>query len=150
MSKSHRSSHASERCRLEWRPSRLLAAWLLVMGVLAAIAVLASDMPRGAAWLIALAALLHAWQLAARERGRAPVALDWDGRAGVVRIDGVAVDGARLRWRGPLAFLSWRDAHGRTRHLAWWPDTLPAACRRELRLAAGGGDVSPGRGAMAP
>jgi toxin CptA len=51
----------------------------------------------------------------------------------------------RVRWRGPLAFLRWRDPDGRARRLVFWPDTLPAAARGELKLAlqqreaAGGG-----------
>ena len=34
MSKSHRSSSASATCRLEWRPSRLIKAWLVLLVVL--------------------------------------------------------------------------------------------------------------------
>ena len=53
-----------------------------------------------------------------------------------VLVDGVAVAQPRLQWRGPLAVLSWRDAGGHSRYRSWWPDTLPPARRRELRLAA--------------
>ena len=41
-----------------------------------------------------------------------------------------------VEWRGALAFLRWRDAAGRTQRRGFWPDTLPAGKRRELRLAA--------------
>lgn len=150
MSKSHRSSHASERCRLEWRPSVLLQGAVILLGALGAAGVLASEMPRGAAWLLAAAAVMHGLRLAARERSRATVSVDWDGHAGLVRIDGRVVDHPALQWRGPFASLSWRDAQGRTRRLAWWPDTLPRAMRRELRLAAGRMPASPGAGAVAP
>ena len=150
MSKSHRSSHASEICRLEWRPSRLLGAALVVIGLLAAFAVLASEMPRSAAWPVALAAALQGGWLARREQGRAAVAVVWDGQSGVVSVDGRAVADARLRWRGPLAFLQYRDHSGSRRRLAWWPDTLPARQRRELRLAAGNADATPAVPSVAP
>ncbi len=150
MSKSHRSSHASERCRLEWRPSRLCAATVIALGLLSSFSVLASEVPRGAAWPLALAALLYALRRTVREQGRAVVGVVWDGRANVVRVDGVAVQGAVLQWRGPLAFLSFRAPGGNRRRLLWWPDTLDARGRRELRLAAGSGSASPRAGAMAP
>ncbi len=150
MSKSHRSSHASERCRLEWRPSRLCAAALIALGALSAFSLLVSEMPRAAAWPVALAALLYALRRAASERGRAVVTVIWDGRANVVRVDGAVVEGAALRWRGPLAFLAYRAPDGQIRRLLWWPDTLDARGRRELRLAAGPASASPRGGAMAP
>ena len=40
-----------------------------------------------------------------------------------------------LHWRGPLAFMRFRGSDGGIRHLGWWPDTLDARARRELRLA---------------
>ena len=147
MPESPNSSHASAACRpraegaagrIEWRPSRLLAAFLALLGALAAGAVLASEMPRMAAWCLAAAALVHGLRLAMRERARAPVGVAWGGRAGTVSVDGVPVQGAQLHWRGPLAFLRWRDAEG-WRRLAFWPDVLDASQRRTLRLAAGPG-----------
>lgn len=39
-------------------------------------------------------------------------------------VDGLPVDALDLHWRGPLAFLRYRDATGRRQRLAWWPDTL--------------------------
>lgn len=125
--------------RVEWRPSPMFAAGLAALGVLAGCAVLASEIPRGAAWCLALAAALHGARLAARERARPVATLLWDGHAGVVRLDGIATSGATLTWRGPLAFVRCRDARGRMRRLAFWPDTLDARGRRALRLAAGGG-----------
>jgi toxin CptA len=41
----------------------------------------------------------------------------------------------QVQWRGPLAFLWWRDGKGRRQRLQGWPDNLAAAARRELRLA---------------
>lgn len=145
MPRSPRSSHvfASFRpaleppvARLNWRPSRLLAAALVLLGLLAGWAALASEMPRGAAACLAAAALLHGVRSAARECGRAPLRIAWDGGTGMVFVDGVAVDGAELHWRGPLAFLRWCDARGRVHRLAFWPDTLDRQQRRALRLAA--------------
>jgi toxin CptA len=122
--------------RLDWRPSRLLAAVLVGLGLLAGWAVLASEMPRGAAACLAAAALLHGLRSAARECGRAPVQIAWHGARGIASVDGVAVQGAELHWRGPLAFLRWRDRQGHTHRLAFWPDTLDRQQRRALRLAA--------------
>src|SRR5690606_31367377 len=124
----------------EWRPSRLLAAILVMLGLLAAGAVLASEMPRPAAWCVAAAALTHALRSAARERASAPVRVTWGGRVGTVRIDGVAVEAVELGWRGPLAFLRWREG-GRWRRLAFWPDVLDASQRRSLRLAGAAGGL---------
>lgn len=140
MSKSHRSSHASETCRLEWRPSRLLAGALVLLGVLAAASVLASEVPAPVAWPLAMAAVLHGTRMAGLHLRTAGRELVWNGHAELVRLDGVAVARPRLLWRGPVAVLSWQPSDGRRQRLAWWPDTLPAARRRELRLAAGQGD----------
>jgi toxin CptA len=52
-----------------------------------------------------------------------------------VTLDGEPLEYVQLQWRGPLAFLRWRASHGGGGHLDWWPDTLPAVQRRELRLA---------------
>ena len=64
--------------------------------------------------------------------------------------DGLAVERFRIDWRGPLAFVSWRDGHGRTFRRSLWPDTLSAAGRRELRLAADRDDAGRRPGPMAP
>lgn len=123
--------------RLEWQPSRLLSALLVLLGVLAATAVFASELPTAAAACLAAAALLHGLRLAARERGRACVRVVWDGRSGRVSVDDAPAADGRLHWRGPLALLRWRDAQGRVRRLAFWPDVLDAGQRRALRLAGG-------------
>lgn len=123
-------------CRIDWRPSRCLLAALLLMGLLAAVAVLASELPRAAAWLLALAALVQGAWLAWREwrRPRRSLLFTADGR---LMVDDADVDDVRLQWRGPLAFLAWRSADGALGRLVWWPDTLPPRWRRELRLAVG-------------
>ena len=146
MSKSHRSSSASASCRIEWRPSRLIAAWLAALMLLAPFSVLASGMPRWLAWPLAIAAAVTAWGVR-RRWCRMPK------RSLLVRAEGpLSVDGElfpewRLEWRGPLAFLHWRGADGRIAGLSFWPDTLPPALRRELRLASPPASaVSPGAG----
>ncbi|MDQ3617279.1 MAG: hypothetical protein M3374_00895, partial [Pseudomonadota bacterium] len=52
------------------------------------------------------------------------------------------VSGFEVHWRGPLAFARWRDSQGARQWLVWWPDTLPAGPRRELRLAVSTGASS--------
>jgi len=150
MTRSHRLSSVSVSCRLEWRPSRWVIGALLVLGMLAAFSVLASAMPRWAAWPLSVSALAYgAWQ--ARRQWRLPGhELFFPGNDLAVTLDGQPIDKVQLQWRGPMAFLLWQDRRGRPRRLSWWPDTLPAARRRELRLAAGSLDASRHRRAMAP
>lgn len=108
----------------------------MVLGLTAAGAVLASEMPRLAAWPLAACAIFHGLRLAHRYR-RAPHQAVWfPGEARDATVDGERMAQVRVRWRGPLAFVSWRTPTGERRHLAWWPDTLPPEARRELRLAA--------------
>ena len=114
----------------------MLIATLLVLAMAAAFAVLVSEMPRIAAWPLGLAALVHG-ALQARHEARRPC-------IGIVistgdvpsTVDGRAVEAMMLSWRGPLAFLRWRDGDGRIGRRVFWPDTLPITQRRELRLAA--------------
>jgi toxin CptA len=121
----------------------------VALGVLAALATLASEMPRGAAWPLATLASAHGAWLARGYSRRRRRQLWWvAGRA--PEVDGVSVRAATLHWRGPFAFLCWRDADGRVRRLAWWPDTLPAAARRELKLVAQAGLDTPAAPSMAP
>lgn len=150
MPSSFRSSSASASCRLEWRPSRWLLATLALIALLAAFSVLESEMPRPAAWPLALLALGYgAWTIR-REAGRPTREFVFPGNASPVLLDGQPVEGAAVHWRGPLAFVRWRGRDGRVERLAWWPDTLPAAKRRELRLAAGTGDTTREHRVMAP
>ncbi|MGH8031404.1 MAG: hypothetical protein ACREO8_03325 [Luteimonas sp.] len=136
--------------RLEWRPSPWFVAALLTLGVLAAFAVVASEMPRLAAWPLALAALAYGIAIAGRERARPAVALVIAAGDEVIStIDGRPAEDLQLRWRGPLAVLRWRDDMGRTRRLAFWPDVLPAASRRELRLAAAAASAARSPASMA-
>jgi toxin CptA len=127
--------------RIAWRPSRWVIAALLMLSALAPFAVLASEMPRVAAWPLAGAAFLAGLAMARREARRPPRMLELpaatganDGKAGRATLDGVPLVDAALSWRGPLAFLRWRDDTGRRGRLSWWPDTLPPAERRVLKL----------------
>jgi toxin CptA len=150
MTHSHRLSSASVNCRLEWRPSRWLIGALLALGLLAALAVLASSMPRLVAWPLAVSALAYAGWRARRESRLPSHALFLPGNELPVTLDGLPIEQARVQWRDPLAFLRWRDRQGRLQRLSWWPDTLPPARRRELRLAAGSLDAARDHRRMAP
>ena len=144
-----RSSNASAPCRFELRPSRWLIGALLALGTLAPASVLLSEMPRPAAWPLALLALFAGLRAARAEarRPRQAVVIDGDG---VAHVDGQAVESFRIDWRGPLAFLSWRDGEGRAQRRSLWPDTLAPALRRELRLATHRIDAGRAPGPMAP
>ena len=107
---------------------------MLTMAVLAPFAVLVSEMPRWAAWPLAACAAGYGAYLAWCEAMQ-PVRKVVVGSDDLATIDGQAVDAMRVAWRGPLAFIAWRDADGRLQRRSLWPDTLSAAQRRELRLA---------------
>ncbi len=153
------SSPGSAPCRLElqWRPSRWLLAALLILSVLAPLSVLGSELPRALAWPLAVAAA--AWGLVAcrREAGRAPRRLvlapasgSGGGAAGQDSLDGRPLARCELAWRGPLAFVHLVYRDGRHQRLVWWPDTLPAQRRRELRLAVAARHASRRDRPMAP
>jgi toxin CptA len=150
MTHSHRLSSGSVSCRLEWRPSRWVVAALLLLGVFAAFSVLVSAMPRPMAWPLAVSALACGLWRARLEWFLPGHELFFPGNELPVMLDGSPIDNVRLLWRGPLAFLRWQDRQGRTMRLSWWPDSLSAERRRELRLAAGPQDASRHRPAMAP
>lgn len=124
-------------CRLEWRPSRWATGALILLAALAPFAVLHSEMPRLAAWPLAIGAAAWGVRSAWREARKPARTFEIPSDAGPASLDGHPLALAEVQWRGPLAFLRWRDAAGRGGRLTWWPDTLPAAKRRELRLAAG-------------
>lgn len=137
MSRSRRSSSASASCRLEWRPSRWLCASLVSLGLMAMVAVLASNLPAVLAWPAAAVALFTGLRQALLEWRRAPFDFVFDGSGLGASVAGGPVCPVRVQWRGALAFATWREAGGRVRRVSWWPDTLPAPARRELRLATG-------------
>ena len=144
-----RSSNASAPSRFELRASRWPIAALLALSALAPLAVLASEMPRAVAWPLALAACATGlWRALVEARRPARlIVVDGDGQTVV---DGTAVSDLRVDWRGPLAFVAWREASGRIARGSFWPDTLDAAGRRELRLAVDRIDAVRRAGRMAP
>ena len=83
MSISRRLSNASATFRHEWRPSRWLVMALALLGVLGACSVLASGLPRGAAWLVAITALLDGARAARREGMRRCVRVTWGADGGL-------------------------------------------------------------------
>ena len=135
MSKSRRSSIASAPCRLEWRPSRWLGAMLWSLAFLAPFALIASDLPRIVAWPLASAAFGWAVFDARRYRTMPPRQLLIPAGRGAATCDGERIDELHAGWRGPLAFLRWRGRDGRVHRVSWWPDTMDAGMRRELRVA---------------
>ncbi len=144
------SSPPSAPCRLDWRPSR----WLIF--ALSALLPLAG----GAIWrcglapipALALAALVTVrWGMLICREWRRPAAtlvIPWNETA--VTVDGKAVHDFRIQWHGPLAMLSWAGKGRRREWRLFWPDTLPPAARRELRLAADARAISSRASQMAP
>lgn len=131
------SSSASSTFRIDWRPSRWLQAGLVGLGLLAAASLLVSGLPWLPAAACAVAAVAWGVVLALRERRRPSVALVLAGQGVLVRPPGsraeLLVD-PQWQLRGPLAVLRARDQRGCRRSYSWWPDTLPPAARRQLRM----------------
>ncbi len=127
-------SSTSAPFRCEWRPSRWLAGALALLGLLAAGAVRGCELETGIAWPASLVAMGWGLWLARREWRRPHRQLLIPSSPAVATIDGLAMETLRLIERGPLLILRWRQA-GTCGQLLFWPDTLPRAQRRELRLA---------------
>jgi toxin CptA len=123
---------------------------LALLGMLAMLSILSSEMPRMAAWPLALSALVYGLWRAWRESRSPARQFHFAGGELPATLDGAPIESVTVQWRGPLAFVSWRGRDGVHRRLSWWPDTLTAVRRRELRLASGGHEASRNRPAMAP
>jgi len=123
---------------------------LILLTCLAVLALWRSALP--AAWALpaSLAAIAIGGAQWRREGRVAPVSivLAWEG--GAHTVDGGPVSRLRVQWIGPLVCLSWRDGGGGGDRRVFWPDNLPPALRRELRLAASNANISPSRQGMAP
>jgi toxin CptA len=119
------------------------------MGLLGACSAIACEMPRWCAIPLAFISIVHGGWLARAHARRPRHALVWP-MEGDLMIDGLRTQAATLQRRGPLVFLRWLDGQGRSHRLAWWPDTLPRAQRRELRLAAASAPRPPVVASMAP
>lgn len=144
-----RSSNASAPCRIDWRPSRWVAAALWSLTVLAPLSLWASDLPGVVAWPLALCAAGGAAWSALRHHRAAYLSIVVPAE-GEVTVAGQPVGGFDVAWRGALAFLSWRDGAGRVHRLALWPDVLDPAMRRELRLVMAARAAVRMAGPMAP
>jgi toxin CptA len=125
--------HAVADCELQWRPSRWLALALILQGVLGGVSAWASELSQPLSLPIAGLALIWAIASARRElrRPARPLVI----RGGHATLAGESIGDLRLHWRGWLARLDFTGPDGRRQRLLWWPDTLDAAGRRELRLA---------------
>lgn len=145
------SSQGSAPCRLEWRPSRWLALAQAVLGLLAALAWLATDAPTAVA--VPAAGVALAWGLASARRVlRMPAQklVLATCAQGMSMLGPAVLAAVRVQWRGPLAFVTCTLGDGTRVRLVFWPDTLPPPARRELRLAAGRPAASPAAAGMAP
>ena len=141
-------SQTSANCRLEWHPSAWLPLLLLILGAAGTVSLLFSGLPRWLVWPAALVALAYGAVLSRRERHKPFIEIELDDQT--VLIDGEPVEGFRVFWRGPLVFARWRDAEGQVHRVAWWPDTLDPATRRELRLALPRETTARARHSVAP
>ena len=108
------------------------ALWFLAL--LAPFCVLASDLPRAWAWPLALIAGLVGIRDAWRYRHQPIRQLLIPAGRGAPTCDAERIECLLVHWRGPLAFLRWRDGDGRNRRVVFAADTLPAPARRELKL----------------
>lgn len=120
-------------CRLQWRPSRLLSLMLIVIGLLAAFSAVATELPLPISLPLAGLALAWAGWSARREAQLPPQRLVIAG--GRATLASTPISQLSLHWRGWLVRLDFTGPDGRRQRLLWWPDTLDAGGRRELRLA---------------
>lgn len=131
-----------------WRTSRQQQAVLATLTAGAVLAVLNCALPAVAAFPVAAVVAVRGGWLVVREGRRPPLRLTL--APGHAEVDGARVAALEVAWRGPLAFLWWRDAAGRVHRRTWWPDVLPPRDRRRLRLAAGNETASPVVASVAP
>ncbi len=150
MSRSHSSWNGSASCRLEWRPSMLQEAMLCLLGLLAVVAILGSALEPPFSVPLSLLVAGYTGRSARSGRRRPPRQLVIPAGESPATLDGLVLERLHVQWRGPLAFLAWQDASGQRGDLVWWPDTLDARQRRELRLAADNAVVSPAVATVAP
>lgn len=146
MPTSPKSSTPSAGCRIDWLPSRVQVAALVVLSLLAGGAVIASALPARPRPVLAGLAVLHGLLLARRTAAAPPCRIAWsdDGRTmrridaeGIRPLRNVVVD---ARW--PLVRLQADGADGRRVRLVWWPDTLTGDDRRRLaRFVRSGTDT---------
>lgn len=143
------SSPGSAPCQLEWHPSRWQCRALIAMGALMPWALWATDLPTPwglASGFVAMAGTwLEAWRYARRPGCMFVIPAD----EGPAQVDDAPVEDLQMRRRGPLVQLAWRQ-QGRRHWRLFWPDTLPQAQARELRLAVRAHCISRSPPAVAP
>lgn len=149
MRRRHNSWNTSAPFRCEWKPSRWLSGAIILLGTLGAIAALNCDLELRQAWPLAMASLVWAGLLLRKERRRPSRSLLIPQAPGPARLDGMPLETLELLERGPLLVLRWRAVRG-WGALLFWPDTLPRARRRELRLAVRAHAVSRKAETVAP
>lgn len=142
-------SPGSAPCQLEWQPSRWQCRALIAMGALMPWALWATDLPTPwglASGFVAMAGTwLEAWRYARRPGCMFVIPAD----GGPAQVDDAPVEDLQMRRRGPLVQLAWRQ-QGRRHWRLFWPDTLPQAQARELRLAVRAHCISRSPPAVAP
>ncbi len=145
------SSPISAPFRCEWRPSRWQATAMGVLGVAAAIALMSCALAWSWAIPTGITVLAHSLWSACKGLRQPPRQLLVGGMpaSSTVSVDGQVLAGVELLQRGPLLMLRWRQA-GRYDSLLFWPDTLSATQRRELRLAMRAHAVSRKEAMVAP
>ena len=142
------------------RPYRVAVVGSGPAGFYAVGALLASDEPRFevdlferlptpwglASGFVAMAVTwLEAWRYARRPGRMFVIPAD----EGPAQVDDAPVEDLQMRRRGPLVQLAWRQ-QGRRHWRLFWPDTLPQAQARELRLAVRAHCISRSPPAVAP
>jgi toxin CptA len=95
---------------------------------------LASDLTAVWAWSLAIIAGVAGMRSARRYQRQPGLRLLIPAGRGQPSCDDAPITDLVVSWRGPLAFLQWRDGDGRRQRAAFWPDTLDAGMRRELRI----------------
>lgn len=135
--------------RCEWRPSRWLSCALSGLAALAAVSIVKCDLAPGLAWPLGACVLVLGLLQALAESRRPARSLLIPPPPGAACVDGTAVQRIELLERGPLLVLRWRQGR-RRQQLLFWPDTLPRAQRRELRLAVRTHGVSRQPSGVAP
>ena len=134
------SSNAYSTCRIDWRPSQMFLIALASLCVLATGSLWLSALPVPLAGMATLGLLGHGIWRHRHESTRPAFALAWNSSENTAELNfgrrSQSLSDVRVLQRGPLAALQGRDELGRRKRYVWWPDTLPAAARRQLRLAA--------------
>ncbi|MGH8054339.1 MAG: hypothetical protein ACREP4_10510 [Stenotrophomonas sp.] len=126
-----------------------MIAAISLLGLLGAIAALNCDLGPHQAWPLAVTSVVWAGVLVRKEWRRPLQRLLIPQPPSPARLDDLPLEALELLERGPLLILRWRTAKARG-VLLFWPDSLPRARRRELRLAVRAHAVSRNAETVAP